>query len=499
MDAFISYRRDGGADVARLVHDSLQRRGLEIFLDRDGLKEGRFDSNLCRNIDNSPNFLLILSPGCLDRCANEGDWVRREIEYAMSRNKNIIPIALEKFKAPDNLPVSLQSILMYNWLNINHEYFEASIDKLMTMLKGINRAPKQPGQPQGQGLGLGGNQGGYFVNNNNGGYNPYYPQNNQGGYVPQQPTSYGGYVGGMPNNPYGQPGGNQGVNMQPNPKNYVLQVDETELRRLRAEDHILARYEYPIIRKLVEGKGGLICLDVNVHSVESVYARLDHPEITGVIALSANNDIVERGNAMVNGRSVIFCKVDFDSECFEAELQAALNSVGISVVDFVCLNMAIMEFKRPFKVLQAVRNYINRGASMIVTDVDDGAVFAYPDKDGLFAKFQTFYAEDKYRVHRNTGRQAYHYVRSMSPVSVCLEKFGINTSDMTRQEKGELFESWFGYIKSDFEHLLQLEPASATAKEVISFCNEYFDDISEQYFAPDTIFSSGYVIYSVKF
>ena len=135
MDAFISYRRDGGADVARLVHDSLQRRGLEIFLDRDGLKEGRFDSNLCRNIDNSPNFLLILSPGSLDRCVNEGDWVRREIEYAMSRNKNIIPIALEKFKAPDNLPVSLQSILMYNWLNINHEYFEASIDKLMTMHK----------------------------------------------------------------------------------------------------------------------------------------------------------------------------------------------------------------------------------------------------------------------------------------------------------------------------------------------------------------------------
>ncbi len=495
MDAFISYRRDGGADVARLVHDSLERRGLQVFLDREGLKEGRFDSNLCKNIDNSPNFLLILSPGCLDRCVNEGDWVRREIEYAMSRNKNIIPIALEKFKAPDNLPISLQSILMYNWLNINHEYFEASIDKLMTMLKGISRQPQQPVQPQG--LGLGGSQGGYFVNNN--GYSqPYYPQNNgmNGGYMPPQQVSFNG---GMNVNTYGQPGGNQGINVDNNPKNYTLQIDELELRRFRAEDHILARYEYPIIRKLVEGRGGLICLDINVHSVESVFARLDHPEITGVIALSTNQEIVDRGNSMVNGRSVIFCKVDFDSDGFVAELQSALSSVGISVVDFVCLNMAIMEFKRPFKVLQAVRGYLNSGATMIVTDIDDGAVFAYPDKDGLFAKFQTFYAEDKYRVHRNTGRQAYHYVRSMSPVSVCLEKFGINTSDMSRQEKGELFESWFGYIQRDFEHLLQLEPANVTAKEVIGFCNEYFDDISEQYFAPDTIFSSGYVIYSVKF
>ncbi len=496
MDAFISYRRDGGADVARLIHDSLARRGLQVFLDREGLKEGRFDNNLVKNIDNSPNFLLILSPGALDRCVNEGDWVRREIEYAMSRNKNIIPIALDKFRAPDNLPVSLQSITMYNWLNINHEYFEASIDKLMTMLKGINRAPSQPQQPQG--LGMGGGQTGYFVNPGQQGYNPYYqPQQMPGGYIPQQQTSYGG--GYVSNNPYGQQGANQGVNIQSNPKNYVLQVDELELKRLRAEDNILTRYEAPIIRKLVEGRGGLICLDVNVHSVEGVYARLNHPEITGVIALCSNKEIVERGNAMVNGRSVIFAEVDFDSDAFPAQLQSALSSVGISAVDFVCLNMAIMEFKRPFKVLQAIRNYLNRGATMIVTDVDDGAVFAYPDKDGLFAKFSTFYAEDKYRAHRNTGREAYHYVRSMSPASVCLEKFGINTSDMSRQEKGELFESWFGYIQRDFEHLLQLEPTSATAKEVISFCNEYFDDISEQYFAPDTIFSSGYVIYSVKF
>ena len=35
-------------------------------------------------IDSAPVFVILLSDGSLDRCAEEGDWVRTEIERAES-------------------------------------------------------------------------------------------------------------------------------------------------------------------------------------------------------------------------------------------------------------------------------------------------------------------------------------------------------------------------------------------------------------------------------
>ena len=31
------------------------------------------------------------------------------------------------------------------------------------------------------------------------------------------------------------------------------------------------------------------------------------------------------------------------------------------------------------------------------------------------------------------------------------------------------------------------------------FCEEYYDDLNEQFFSKETLFSAGYVIYSVRF
>ena len=75
-DVFISYRRVGGKEYARLLKPELEKRGFEVFLDFDELSDGVFDQRIKDAISASPVFLLILSRGALDRCVNEGDWVR---------------------------------------------------------------------------------------------------------------------------------------------------------------------------------------------------------------------------------------------------------------------------------------------------------------------------------------------------------------------------------------------------------------------------------------
>ena len=97
-DIFISYRREGGKNYARILKPELEKRGFQdrVFLDFDELKDGKFDKRIMDAIDSAPIFIIILSDGCLDRCVNEDDWVRQEILHALEANKHIIPVVCDK-------------------------------------------------------------------------------------------------------------------------------------------------------------------------------------------------------------------------------------------------------------------------------------------------------------------------------------------------------------------------------------------------------------------
>ncbi len=134
---FISYRREGGARLARVVQSELERRGYRCFLDVDDLGAEHFDDRLLKEIEQAPNFVLILAPGSLDRCPRPDDWLRREIEHALKHERNIVPLLADGFQLPgvDGLPESLQSLHRLNGVVYSHEYFNAAFDRLEGFLK----------------------------------------------------------------------------------------------------------------------------------------------------------------------------------------------------------------------------------------------------------------------------------------------------------------------------------------------------------------------------
>jgi len=91
-DIFISYRRDGGAQYARILQLELEKRGYKVFLDYEELTDGVFGDNIKEAIREAPVFMMVLSAHYLDRCRNEGDWVREEIMLAVKQGKHFIPI-----------------------------------------------------------------------------------------------------------------------------------------------------------------------------------------------------------------------------------------------------------------------------------------------------------------------------------------------------------------------------------------------------------------------
>ena len=105
-DIFISYRRVGGAQYARILQLMLTQRGYKVFLDYDELTDGKFGDHIQEAIKDAQIFMLVLSKDALVRCKNEGDWVRREIQLAIQEGKHIVPINPDNSfdGVPDDIP-----------------------------------------------------------------------------------------------------------------------------------------------------------------------------------------------------------------------------------------------------------------------------------------------------------------------------------------------------------------------------------------------------------
>lgn len=129
-DVFISYRRIGGEYTAKIIKDELTNRGYNVFFDVESLRSGNFNTKLYSVIENAKDFILVLAPESLNRCENENDWVRLEIECALKNDLNIIPIMLKGFTFPENLPESIDEIRYKNGIEANTEFFDAFMDKL---------------------------------------------------------------------------------------------------------------------------------------------------------------------------------------------------------------------------------------------------------------------------------------------------------------------------------------------------------------------------------
>src|SRR5262245_56934339 len=94
---FLSYRRNVSAFIARAVFQDLRQHGYDVFMDVESIDSGQFETIILNQIAARGHFLVILTPGTLDRCHEPDDWLRREIEHAIALGRNVIPILVNEF------------------------------------------------------------------------------------------------------------------------------------------------------------------------------------------------------------------------------------------------------------------------------------------------------------------------------------------------------------------------------------------------------------------
>ena len=105
INVFISHRhRGGGSAYAHIIANRLKELGVDTFLDVRSILNGKFEDYIDDAIKTCTDFVLILTPGCLD-VQNEQtgspkqgkDVFLHEINLALKERKNILPVPIDGF------------------------------------------------------------------------------------------------------------------------------------------------------------------------------------------------------------------------------------------------------------------------------------------------------------------------------------------------------------------------------------------------------------------
>lgn len=433
-DIFISYRRDGSFEMARLLYDHLRMRGLNVFFDLQELRSGKFNVKLYSAIDESSNFLLVLPQGGLDRCVNEDDWLRMEIEYAIEKNKNIVPLMMNGFDWPKDLPDSLKNLPLYNAVSMSREYLDASIERVLSMcvnlrLRGGMRVKEEEERIQNA---------------------------------------------------------------------YFTFEDIKEKRRLKTQRDLLREFDQIAYDKAVDKFDELIVLDLGSNTGDFIMERLGDniSRLVGIeIDAEAVRDAQTRYGK--DGK-ISFYSIDIESDDFADKMEAIMAKEGIAKFNVINLSMVLLHLKTPFRLLKKLRKILTRDGMIIVKDIDDAYNIAYPDENGYFERAIEICGRDRYAGYRKSGRQVYTHLYRAGFKQITQERLCLTTVGMDSDKRSALFDVTFSYVLEDMKKLAAEYPDDKRVAADLEWYENVYDDMEELFQDDAFYFSLGFMLFTAQ-
>lgn len=434
-DVFISYRRDGGFEMARLLYEHLKSVGLNPFFDLEELRSGQFNVKLYKAIEDSANFLLVLPPNSLDRCVNKDDWLRLEIEHAISKDKNIVPLMMNGFFWPNNLPPSMEKLPYYNAVQMSREYFEASILRLLGMLNGVK------------------------------------------------------FENGILLKKSGQEERTQNT--------YFFYEDKKERRRLKIQQDLMREFDSEIYEKIKTSYKTLKILDIGSNNGDFVMDRLeDGDNVEKLIGLEYDEQSVQAANDKYGIKDKItFYKLDLEDEYFVSDLEDIIDEQKIDKFNVINISMVLLHLKSPYKLLKSLRKFLTDDGALIIKDIDDGLNLAYPDEKGEFARVVDICKKNETSGFRESGRQIYTLLNRAGYKNVKLEKQGLSTAGMDYEQRSALFDTYFSFILEDLKIMKERYPDDKRIAADYDWYNSSYDDLEEKFQDDAFFFSLGFMIF----
>ena len=146
----INYRRDDTSGYARLIFDRLISHFGEdrIFMDVDGIEPGQdFVKVIDSAVGSCKVLIALIGRNWKDvadesgnrRLENPEDFVRLEIQTALTRDIPVIPTLIQGATMPNgkDLPEDIKSLTRRQAIEINHKSFNTDVERLIRSLEKI--------------------------------------------------------------------------------------------------------------------------------------------------------------------------------------------------------------------------------------------------------------------------------------------------------------------------------------------------------------------------
>jgi pterin-4a-carbinolamine dehydratase len=155
LSIFISYRRSS-ALITDHVHEKISYRltGTPIFLDRADIEPGAAFPDRLRAAASEASIVLVIIGRDWISAQDErtyrrrldipNDWVRREIELALSSGAVVIPVLVENAPMPsaEQLPDSIVELAQKNAFVLSRDHFNDDVNRLCDFL--LSKIPAAP-------------------------------------------------------------------------------------------------------------------------------------------------------------------------------------------------------------------------------------------------------------------------------------------------------------------------------------------------------------------
>lgn len=146
--AFVNYRRADSSIAARWLAEKIQSAfgASSVFIDTDGIRTGdKWRNKIEKALAQSTVMIVVIGRNWLRvkdkhqrrRIDDPNDWVAKEIGYAISHNRLIIPVLISKalLPQPDALPKPLKSLPAHLAIELRDDRWEADVSLLLERLE----------------------------------------------------------------------------------------------------------------------------------------------------------------------------------------------------------------------------------------------------------------------------------------------------------------------------------------------------------------------------
>ena len=434
MDVFISYRREGGLDFSGRLYEKLSANGYTAFFDLEGMKAGRFDTQLYRKIERADNFVLILSPHSLDRCENEDDWVRLEIEKALELNKNIVLILMQGFEFPQKLPSTLEGIKNFQgiWYFYTSSGFNTTYSQLLLFLKDREGNPLVETKQKKSS-------------------NTYYE---------------------------------------------TIGMKEEEKQRIIKDHKVCKEIESGIFDEMLNGRDNLSVFNPAVYEITSTMDKyLNYPQISNVYGFVCNSDTADEANSIYGKDGHRFYVGNMEDNDFGNKMDRILEDNNLDGFDFVDLTLILKDSSNPFDRLSLIVERLNANAIIYVRELDDDMVIGFPDSQDKFAYLVNLLKTDKYAGNRNMGRCIYTYLKRTGATKVKMINTLLSTSGMNVKKRRMLFDTYFSYLEPEIDDLIRENPENELYIKAKKWLTDNYSQIEQTVLSPDFFFVSGFMFF----